>query len=195
MRENQKIEAPWYTFNKKVKALFEKDPAIEVSDIYAYPKEEGVYGFNISATDEEKYRALKVLIPEQVKFGNIMLKISIFDESLERETIGDLFATLFEGNAIFRDVQEVEDFTGAAHTFVRFNPEVIQFFDDDISDYSGIWSGLAQDIAKEVFYDVEAEEGVHFCTAALNPCKETGSKKTVEPNKRNSLLSNRFVLT
>ena len=49
---------------------------------------------------------------------------------------------------------------------VRFKPRVVQFFDDDISDFNGNWSGLAQDIAREVF---GAEmRGVHFCTAAVN---------------------------
>ena len=31
---------------------------------------------------------------------------------------------------------------GTAHGFVRFQPEVIQFFGDDLYDYDGNWSGL-----------------------------------------------------
>ena len=49
---------------------------------------------------------------------------------------------------------------------VRFKPRVVQFFDDDISDFNGNWSGLAQDIAREVFGD--GLRSVHFCTAAVN---------------------------
>jgi hypothetical protein len=65
-----------------------------------------------------------------------------------------------------KDIKDVVDFTGTRHGFVRFQPEVIQFFHDDISDYNGNWSGLAQDIAREVF---EGEyRGVHFCTAEVS---------------------------
>lgn len=62
-----------------------------------------------------------------------------------------------------KDIRTVEDSAGITHGFVRFQPEVIQFFQNDISDYNGNWSGLAQDIAKEVFVN----QNVHFCTADL----------------------------
>ena len=65
-----------------------------------------------------------------------------------------------------KDVRLAGDRTGTKHGFVRFQPEVIQFFDDDIYDYNGNWSGLAQDIAREVFCD--EVRGIHFCTAAVD---------------------------
>ena len=69
----------------------------------------------------------------------------------------------------------VEDFTGTRHGFVRFRPEVVQFFHDDISDYNGNWSGLAQDIAGEIF-DQELL-GIHFCTADKRECgAQTGKE-------------------
>ena len=64
------------------------------------------------------------------------------------------------------DIKDVVDLTGTRHGFVCFKPQVVQFFDDDISDFNGNWSGLAQDIAREVFGD--EMRGVHFCTAAVN---------------------------
>ena len=56
-----------------------------------------------------------------------------------------------------------EDMAGSQHVFVVFHPEVKQFFDDNMFDYNGFWSGLNQDIAKEVFEEA-ANAGVHFCT-------------------------------
>ena len=35
-----------------------------------------------------------------------------------------------------------------------------------ISDFNGNWSGLAQDIAREVF--TNDSSGIHFCTAGVN---------------------------
>ena len=62
-----------------------------------------------------------------------------------------------------KDIKEVSDFTGTRHGYIRFKPEVVQFPDDNIDDFSGNWSGLAQDIAQEVFSD--EMYGIHFCTA------------------------------
>ena len=41
--------------------------------------------------------------------------------------------------------------------------ELIQFPDDDTSDFNGNWNGLAEDIAREVFE--EGYRGISFCTA------------------------------
>ena len=75
------------------------------------------------------------------------------------------YETIFRENPIVKDVRLAQDPTGTAHGFVRFQPEVIQFFDDDLYDYDGNWSGLAQDIAREVFQD--ETRGIHFCTAPV----------------------------
>ena len=66
------------------------------------------------------------------------------------------------------------DFAGTHLGFVLFKPEVIQFLDDDTSDYYGNWNGLAEDIAREIF--VEGYRGVNFCTEV----KQKGVSKTGE---------------
>ena len=46
---------------------------------------------------------------------------------------------------------------------MQFEPTVIQFPNDDLTDPEGLWSGLAEDIAAEIF-DI-GDEAVNFCTA------------------------------
>lgn len=165
--KNLKIEAPWYTFQKKVKALFERDPDIIVGDIVDADEGKVNYSFDIEVRNHEKFLALDRVLPKVRTFGNITLGIVLYDEentAVESNRVA-LYRTLFDGNPIVKDIKEVSDFTGTQHGFVRFKPEVIQFFNDDTSDYSGNWSGLAQDIAREVF-DSEIA-GIHFCTAAV----------------------------
>ena len=163
---NVRLEAPWNTYQKKVDALFRQDPDIEVGELY--PEEDGSFGLDIEVMNHEKFLALDRMMPAQVKFGNVKLMIHLYDEENEElsETSPlDLLKIIFEGNPIVKDTKVATDPSGVPHMFVRFVPEVVQFFDDDISDYNGNWNGLAEDIAREVF-DGKANE-VNFCTADL----------------------------
>ena len=97
-------------------------------------------------------------------FGNVALRIVLYDmENVEANPGIKLYETIFSGNPILEDVQNLIDPAGVNHGYVRFKPEVVQFFDDNLSDYNGNWSGLAEDIAREVF--VNDSTGMYFCTA------------------------------
>ena len=163
------LAAPWYTFQKKVAALFEGDPQIVVGEIYRPDNGAVDFAFDIEVKNHKKFLALDRVLPKTKDFGGLTLGIALFDEENVNENtdtrIG-LFATIFEGNPILKDVQTAQDHTGTAIGFVRFQPEVVQFYNDDLSDYSRNWSGLAQDIAREVF--TNDFQGVYFCTAAKN---------------------------
>ena len=55
---NLKLEAPWYTYQKKVKALFERDPEIKVRDIVLPEDGRADYLFDIEVCNHEKFLAL-----------------------------------------------------------------------------------------------------------------------------------------
>lgn len=155
-----KLSAPWYTYQKKVKALFDLDADIEVGDVRQ--DEDGNYAFEILVHNSAKFIALDRVMPKIVGFGNVTLKIHIVDVEDDSSVMSiELYETIFKNNPIVKDVRSIQDDTGTLHGYVRFQPEVLQFFNDDISDYNGLWSGLAQDIAKEIF----TNQNVHFCTA------------------------------
>lgn len=162
---NTKISPPWYTYQKKLKALFENDSNIVVGDISEDIDNNPI--LEIYVNDYEKFIALDRVMPRRVVFGSVSLRIFVQSPKHD-DTIDDyeeLYKTLFNGNRIVKDVKVVTDFAKSKHCFIRFQPEVVQFFNDDISDFNGNWSGLAQDIAREVFEDCPA--GVHFCTADI----------------------------
>ena len=162
------IEAPWYTYQKKLNALFERDPDIAVDEICESDDDRTDYILDIEVFNHEKFIALDRVLPKVLDFGNVTLGVYLYDEEngVEPEDDIALYETIFKGNPIVKDILTVDDRCGVRHGFVRFKPEVIQFFHDDISDYNGNWSGLAQDIAKEIFED--DLRGVHFCTAGVN---------------------------
>ena len=170
--KNLKLEAPWYTYQKKVKALFARDPEIKVGEVIEPEDARTDFRFDIEVRSHEKFLALDRVFPKTVQFGNVTMGICLYDEENDGGTVDALalYETIFSGNPIVKDVRLGTDHTGTAHGFVRFQPEVIQFFDDDLYDYNGNWSGLAQDFAREVFRD--ETRGIHFCTA---PVDENGT--------------------
>ena len=166
------IEAPWYEYQKKVKALFERDADFVVGEVYRPEGGAVDYAFDIEIYDHNKYLAMDRVLPSIREFGNVTLGICLFDRENNEgaDTDIELYRTIFNGNPIVKDIRTVVDRTGSTHGYVRFMPEVIQFFHDDLSDFNGNWSGLAQDIAREIF---EGENfGVHFCTAGVNETAE-----------------------
>lgn len=153
--------APWYIYQKQVKALFEHDPQIIVGEVYQ--QENGKdYAFDIEVRSHDKYLALERVLSRFKLFGNVALTVNLFDEENSAgDTVIDVCRVLFDGNPIVESVEDIVDLAGAHHGFVVFRPEVIQFYSDDLRDINGNTTTLAQDIAREVFSDTE---GVNFCT-------------------------------
>lgn len=157
------LEAPWATFCKELKALFDADPDIYVSEMYEPDDSNADYSIAIAVRKHDKFVALDRLLPGSKTFGNVTLDIDLYDEENGVVNVAELFKTAFAGNPIVDSIQTRTDPAGVDWNYVLFKPEVIQFFDDDLSDYNGLWSGLAEDIAREVFE--ENSRGVNFCTA------------------------------
>ena len=162
--KNLKLAAPWYTYRNMVAAMFEGDPEVNVGtvveDIEPYD-----YYFDLAVTNHEKFLALEKILKSEQQFGNITLGIGVVDESAEASEApdADVFKIAFEQNPILKDVVVAEDPAQTKHAYIRFWPEVVQFFNDDQTDYNGNWNGLAEDIAREIF--VNRRWDVQFCTA------------------------------
>lgn len=172
------LEAPWETFGKMVRTLFEKDPEIIVDELVEGDHEECDYVLNIDVKNHAKFVALDRVVPQYKVYDNVVLKIMLYDLENNSAYPGiELYETIFKGNPILEDVKALVDPAGVAHGYVRFKPEVVQFFDDNLADYSGNWSGLAEDIAREVFENDST--GMYFCTAAKDkiPEKPVAQKK------------------
>ena len=168
--KNTKIAPPWVTYRNMMVALFERDPDVAISDVY---KDNDSYAVDLEITKHRKYEALVKLLPAKVEFGNVCLKLYIYDEenSVEPDQAA-LYRDAFENNPIFDYVEDLTDVTGTHHYFVMFEPQVIQFYNDNLQDPNGNWSGLAQDLAKEIFRNVQL--GTTFATS---PVKVGGTEK------------------
>lgn len=161
MASGLKLSPPWVTYWKKLEALFDGDPDITVGQLYDLEDRKEIW---IHVTDEKKYRALVDLLPTYPNFGNVKVKNVIKFNGAKSDVFEDL-KDLFADNPRVQEIKEVVDFAQTPHLFINFKPEVIQFANDDTSDYYGLYSGLIADIAKEVF-DMPYS-GAHFSTAPI----------------------------
>lgn len=160
-----KVLPPWSTFINEIKALFENDPQITFDADFS--------GDNPSVTlhtnNPEKASALLKLLPDEEEFGNVKLNITVDCYTFSNKTFTtpkELFETAFSGNPALSYIITTDDYYSwiPQFTYVVFKNCVVQFFNDNINDPHGVLSTLYQDIAKDVFVDLNIFEGISYCT-------------------------------
>lgn len=154
--KNTKLSPPWLGYVEQIKALFSEDPEITLGF------DDDKMSLRLYVDNTDKAEALSELLPDSVQFGNVELDITVVPANKDvANTKGRLFDLAFRGNPIVTDIVDIEGAFSNPMTFVEFRKEVVQYYNDDLSDLHGNRSTLYQEIAKEVFGDTE---GIFFCT-------------------------------
>lgn len=151
---NVQLSAPIHTYAKKINALFKNDPEIYVSSAEEIEKGCGQYNMVIKTTNFFKAAVLKLMMRDKVKFGKLTLNIIVDDDVIVHtpETIIKQLNILFEGNSIFSQaIDSIDEGLGKHKYFCLFQPKILQFFNDDLSDYYQNWNGMPHQVAKEIF--------------------------------------------
>ena len=154
MDNKTRMVTPWGEYFNALEAFFRKDDGVKVE--FADNTVIKVY-----VEGEEKAEALRELLPASKTWGNVTVNINVLPANpLDTSRIA-LYRKAFEGNDAVVDIETIGGISSNDFNFVIFKPEVVQFFNDDFSDYNGIRSTLYQDLAKELFGE---DEGIFFCT-------------------------------
>lgn len=153
--ENIKMVSPWIGYYKEIKSLFQEDYTVKVK------YDDSKNTIKLYVEDEEKADALAQLLPNRKVFGNITVNIDVIPANKVETPKIDLFRKAFEGNGAVAYIETVDNVSSNAFHFVVFQPEIVQYYNDDLSDINGLRSTLYQDIAKEIFGE---REGIYFCT-------------------------------
>jgi len=157
-----KLSPPWYIYHRKVQAMFGRDPEVHVKDLAEV--EEGKYSYMILVSNKEKAEAIKAILPQSVKMGNTEIDVAILgpDEDdivpLDKSDV-EIYEAAFSGNPIFEKTA-VRSYGPFATGYCIFKKEVIQFWNDDMSDYYGNYNGLASNIAQELFNPSEIQYSI-----------------------------------
>lgn len=151
------LAPPWITTMQEICVLFDGDP-----DIITDWDEESTT-LKIYVGNAIKAGALMRLLPEEYTFGNVVMTVLVIPSNEPANKMA-LYSRAFAGNPAFSMAETVNLPTGGSMDFVLFEPKVVQYYNDDISDYNGICTTLYQDIAKRVFQDPD----VHFCSVKVS---------------------------
>jgi hypothetical protein len=158
-----KLLPPWSIYIKKIEALFDGDPQIACNVDYNGAEPSIVLACN----NGDKVAALQKILPEEIGFGNIKLKVAIDGTPSNRafRNKKELFEVAFDNNPVFAYAfaPVEEGIYWFDVVYVVFKNCVVQFFADNINDCHGVISCLYQDIAENILKG-EGATGVFFNT-------------------------------
>ena len=158
--ENTRLVPPWNEYVIKIKALFEMDHEIQIR----YDQDDVILYLFVDNSD--KYEALINLLPEEVDFGGQKLTIKIIPANGEKN-VRQYMKTLFKENPVVHKIEDVAGPLSNPMTFIEFNKQIVQYYNDNIGDLHGNRTTVLEEIAREVF---ENKDGVFFCTDNGNEC-------------------------
>ena len=152
-----KLSAPWQIYYKELCELFKYDSEVRI----VYDTDEQI--INIYVDNTAKAEAMAAVLPTEKDFGGITVLIVVIpaNKTNLRRTRGTTYEDLFYKNPIVDDIVTIEGVMTNPITYVIFKKEVVQYYNDSLSDAHGLCSTLYQDIAKRV---LDADEGIFFCT-------------------------------
>lgn len=157
-----KLSPPWTTFVNELEQLFGHDRQITIK------YDDGGKAVRLYVNNDKKAAVLAALLPKKKVFGNVNVTISVvpangcvIDVDFDGMTFGKIFDVAFEDNPVYVRSVDIDGMFSNVITYVVFKKEVVQFFNDNLNDINGNCSTLYQEIASDVFEDLES---VFFCT-------------------------------
>ena len=156
-----KLSPPWDIYYREVEELFREDPEVRV----VYDEDENVISLYVD--NRAKAEALYVLLPEEKEFGNVKLYIKVIPAN--NLSFGNVEFTkiqdALEGNGALSYTKIVRGIFNNDVLYIVFKNKVVQYYNDSLFDVNGLCSTLYQNIAEDVFEDVD---GVFYCTDVPN---------------------------
>lgn len=152
-----KLSAPWDEFYNEVNELFRYDEEVRV----VFFEEQKT--IKLFVDNPEKAEALQKLLPQKKEWGKVVLLIEVIPSNKEKKTelTRSIWSVAFTGNTAVSFIYTIDGIFSNPLTYVVFVNEVVQYFNDNLGDINGNRSTLYEDIARDVFENVDA---TFFCT-------------------------------
>lgn len=142
----------------------------ELNEMFRYDKDVSLITYDdenkeikLFVDNPVKAEALDAYLTKEITMGNITLTITVIPSNniLRSLKSSVSFEECFKNNEAVEDIVKI-NVRGFSATYIVFKKQVVQYFDDNLSDVNGLCSTLYQDIANNIFTDDHA--GVFFCT-------------------------------
>ena len=163
------LSPPWDTLWKKFVNTFGCDPAVTVDKLdTSQPK---LYTIPIVVDDEKKGTALATLIRSKFPMGNITVVTAVKNSKGQAwapiiihdadETVA-VFKTAFKGNTLFVNAAKRGPFNDV---FIIMTKSIVQFFNDDMSDYYYNFNGVTAQVLSELIWQQYANNTITCLTS------------------------------
>ncbi|KEI02557.1 hypothetical protein ADU78_04075 [Clostridium botulinum] len=142
---NKKIlSPPWYSLNRRLQCIIGNNPHITVSNLKQISQ--SCYETDMFIDDYTVAVTTRAILPEKYILGNITMILNIYyydslvssqhNYKYTPEEVCSLFTTALKDNGFFQYVICLnKPFLGIYSVIVIINKAVVQFFNDDISDF------------------------------------------------------------
>ncbi len=155
--------SPWVIYYRQIEAMFKKDPEVKVE---YDDDDDSNYTIKLRVNNNVKAEALRKILPAKKVFGNVEVSVIVIPANGVDSRV-KYIEDAFKGNEAFSHMTTVSYVPGMyisnPITYCSFKKEVVQYAADDLGSETGLTSTLYQDIAKEIFDNMD---GVFFCTDA-----------------------------
>lgn len=141
-----RVSPPWVTHIHYIEHIFGGDPDVTVTS------DEERREVKLLVNGQDKAGAIERLIKTNVQFGNEELKVTVVPSN--DDSLASTVRKAFAGNgAVARIIDGSESPVPFYddRVFVLFKPEVVQFFNDNLTDFYGNENTLHYLVAREVF--------------------------------------------
>lgn len=161
-----KLSSPWVEHYRKIEAMFKHDSHVKV----IFNEDDMEVRLYVDDRNS-KADAIEALLVSPVEFGNVTLNITVIpsneatykvDFKASKNPAYSVMMEAFRGNTAWTGIDECK-IGPSVFTYVMFQKEVVQYFNDSLNHPEGICSTLYQEIAKDIFKSLD---GVFYCTEA-----------------------------
>ncbi|MGE6615093.1 hypothetical protein [Bacillus mycoides] len=185
---NVQLSPPWITYFNEIKYSVGIDPDVAVGPLIPV---DGNYIILIKVVGDEKAVALATLLKPTMQFGNINVEVVVSNNEnqivssipcpLDAFEIAHLFQVALGNNPYFQEVVVQPQLPGGQNVvFPVFKPEVIQFFNDDISNLCQTFTAVASDVFSDVMKDAICDIPILFSTSCDDSIERIISKENIE---------------
>ena len=194
---NVQLSPPWITYFNEIKYSVGTDSDVTVGPLIPV---DGNYIILVKVMEDEKSIALATLLQLTKEFGNVNVEVVVSNREnqivspipcpLDVFEIAHLFQVTLGNNPYFQEVVVQPQLPGGPNAvYPVFKPEVIQFFNDDISNLCQTFTAVASDVFSDVMKDSICDIPILFSTSCDDSIERTSSFFIRKENMENTHIA------